>query len=1193
MNKPINAPTLVAGAAEPPGDGSVRSRRVDAWLSTSLTGALDVEKLLYITLFVIAIASRTWDLGARVMSHDESLHTFYSFNLAQGKGFQHTPLMHGPFLFHITALSYFLFGADDFTARLPIAVFGAVLVVLPYLFRNDLGRVGALVTATAILISPSLLYHARYIRQEGTIVVWTVLSVLSMWRYMETRKFGWLVGLAAVLALHGTDKSTSFFSVAVLVAFAAPLVLLQFVAYRSPKGSVLRAIGFAGVIGAAMLTLSVAFEFISNKVLVPALDPRPAIQAAGNINLNIDGATVVYGALLIALGIGAGAGLFWLLRRLFGEWIADAEQRAPAFDVVVVLVTTTMFMASSAMLLVLNPVWKVLNGGQELISIKLLGDMGNFAANMNVITTMFALNVALASVSAAVGLLWNWKRWLVIIGVYFAITVPLFTTVFTNATGIGTGFVGQLGYWMAQQDIKRGNQPWYYYYLLTPLYEYLVLMGALCAMALLGTRAVRRLTGRGEPLATPAVEPVDSGRADADATATTQEPTETRIAIGPLEFVFRSRPARRPRAARELPPLDWAGLIEPGKALPYFLVWWAVATVAIYTIAGEKMPWLVSHIALPMSFLTGYFVNWLVTGADWRRPGARNLWAVIGLAVVAVVMLIRSLSLLGSFNNDSPQASEWVTLGASLAVSIGLFIAASAAMRRLRTGVAVRTMALAFFGIVALLTMRTAVTVTYINYDYAKEFLFYAHGAPGVKIALGQLEDLSKRITGGTALKIGYESDVSWPMSWYMRNFPSARFLGSDLPTDFESLDVVLIGDYNQKREEMYQKLQTNYTRFDYTQVWWPMQDYWDLTWERIRYSLVNPKARAALWEIVFNRNYKPYAELFNKAALTENNWQPSHGFTMWVRNDIASRVWDLRVGALASGAPASQAPAPAPATLQSPSSFAFGPGGERYALDRKAHRVFRFDAGGASIGSFGGFGSQPGQFNDPWGIRVDSDGNVLVADTFNHRIQKFDREGNFLWSVGAPGVTTNPGAGRTTQFFGPRDLVIGRDGIIFVSDTGNKRVQVLDRDGNFITQFGGPGAGDGQFDEPVGLGLDSQGNVYVADVWNQRVQVFSVEYRFVRAWKVDAWSSMPQNELRAVDHKPFIALNGDTLFITSPRTRQVLAYRTNGQAVDISEAVSFEAGSLPTGVAVRDGKLYVSNAAGGALSEFQLTGMR
>src|SRR5690606_39940128 len=58
----------------------------------------------------------------RVMSHDESLHTRYSYSLYADGNFQHTPLMHGPILFHVTAFFYFLFGDNDFTARLYPAI---------------------------------------------------------------------------------------------------------------------------------------------------------------------------------------------------------------------------------------------------------------------------------------------------------------------------------------------------------------------------------------------------------------------------------------------------------------------------------------------------------------------------------------------------------------------------------------------------------------------------------------------------------------------------------------------------------------------------------------------------------------------------------------------------------------------------------------------------------------------------------------------------------------------------------------------------------------------------------------------------------------------------------------------------------------------------------------------------------------
>ncbi len=72
---------------------------------------VDVEVLLYAAMIVLAFITRFYDLETRVMSHDESLHTYYSWQLYQGRGFEHTPLMHGPLQFHLIALSYFLFGA--------------------------------------------------------------------------------------------------------------------------------------------------------------------------------------------------------------------------------------------------------------------------------------------------------------------------------------------------------------------------------------------------------------------------------------------------------------------------------------------------------------------------------------------------------------------------------------------------------------------------------------------------------------------------------------------------------------------------------------------------------------------------------------------------------------------------------------------------------------------------------------------------------------------------------------------------------------------------------------------------------------------------------------------------------------------------------------------------------------------------
>src|SRR5690606_39250397 len=108
-------------------------------------------------ILVLAIFTRFYDLGTRVMSHDESLHTRYSYNLYHDGNFQHTPLMHGPLLFHMTALNYFLFGDNDFTARIYTSLLGVLMVMSPLLFRRWLGRAGALLASVMILISPLIL----------------------------------------------------------------------------------------------------------------------------------------------------------------------------------------------------------------------------------------------------------------------------------------------------------------------------------------------------------------------------------------------------------------------------------------------------------------------------------------------------------------------------------------------------------------------------------------------------------------------------------------------------------------------------------------------------------------------------------------------------------------------------------------------------------------------------------------------------------------------------------------------------------------------------------------------------------------------------------------------------------------------------------------------------------------------------
>ena len=145
------------------------------------------ETLAWAAILILAVVSRFYALGARGMSHDESLHAVYSLDLYRNGSYQHNPMMHGPFLFHANAFIFFLFGVSDATARVMPALAGIGAVMMAWLYRRWLGRAGALLSGALLLISPSLLFHSRYIRNDIYIVLFAMIWIYGMFRFVEER----------------------------------------------------------------------------------------------------------------------------------------------------------------------------------------------------------------------------------------------------------------------------------------------------------------------------------------------------------------------------------------------------------------------------------------------------------------------------------------------------------------------------------------------------------------------------------------------------------------------------------------------------------------------------------------------------------------------------------------------------------------------------------------------------------------------------------------------------------------------------------------------------------------------------------------------------------------------------------------------------------------------------------------------
>lgn len=224
--------------------------------------------------------------------------------------------------------------------------------------------------------------------------------------------------------------------------------------------------------------------------------------------------------------------------------------------------------------------------------------------------------------------------------------------------------------------------------------------------------------------------------------------------------------------------------------------------------------------------------------------------------------------------------------------------------------------------------------------------------------------------------------------------------------------------------------------------------------------------------------------------------------------------------------------------------------------LDEKTHRV---------IGCYGG---SVGQFHEPNGVAVDRDGNIIVSDRGNGRIQKFSPEGSFISSVG----TREAGL---LQFTLLRAIAYNhRNGKVYVLD--DNRVKILNSDFTFSGIFGKEGSARGQFNSPWGIACDSLGRVLVADSRNHRVQIFSTDGKFLKMFgKVGGG----KGELR---HPVGIAVDSkDKVYVTDSDvvSNRLCVFTPEGQFVAMFGRKGKEPGEFvdPRGVAVdSSGIVYV-----------------
>jgi predicted membrane-bound mannosyltransferase len=388
------------------------------------------------------------------------------------------------------------------------------------------------------------------------------------------------------------------------------------------------------------------------------------------------------------------------------------------------------------------------------------------------------------------------------------IFAALFTTLFTNLYGLASGTIatdGTLLYWLGQHDFRRGEQPWFYYLLLMPQYELMAVLFGVTATIVAGWRALLVGIGRATP--------------------------------GP-RFVFQT-----------------------------FLAIWFIGIFLALSWAGEKMPWLVTHIALPATLLAAALL-----GEAWERwrpvadaphpypsphawgeghtpaptvmeegrvegkpPGwAAPQWALFALllGLAACWFLVAAPMTYGEFVSTAVSggwertltswARErwWLLALPPLAGSLAIALVWLRRGARLAAEPALAALVL----VLALAQMHVAWRLVYQEGDIPKDMLVYTQTSPDMHRMVSELTALSAMTTGSRELEIWYDDNdgTSWPMQWYLRDFPNRHLYGGTLAGPPDDVPVVLVGNKNRPSVEPYLE---GYTAQEYVLRWWFPED--------------------------------------------------------------------------------------------------------------------------------------------------------------------------------------------------------------------------------------------------------------------------------------------------------------------------------------------------------------------------------
>ncbi|HQF88240.1 MAG TPA: NHL repeat-containing protein [Acidobacteriota bacterium] len=187
---------------------------------------------------------------------------------------------------------------------------------------------------------------------------------------------------------------------------------------------------------------------------------------------------------------------------------------------------------------------------------------------------------------------------------------------------------------------------------------------------------------------------------------------------------------------------------------------------------------------------------------------------------------------------------------------------------------------------------------------------------------------------------------------------------------------------------------------------------------------------------------------------------------------------------------------------LDAPAGVVADREGACWIVDMGASRLKRFSPDGRCLAVLGGPGTADQQLDHPQGIAIAPNGDLIVADSGNNRVLRWDPQGRCLLVLGInrpdPDLGGLQAGEEPGELDAPKGACADALGNIYVADTNNHRIQKFGHDGSVALVFGEEGADAGQLYYPRVVRVDAAGDIFVADSKHGRVQKFNADGQFV-----------------------------------------------------------------------------------------------